>query len=183
MSRRVRDFSDEPKSRSQLKRESSALQALGEELAALDPASFAQIPLAGPAEGDLRQAVADLRAMTSHEARRRQLQLLGRLMRDIDAAPVQEALARLRETGRVAGASHRQVEEWRDRLADGDESALGEVLAACPGADRQQLRALARAAAQERAAERPPHASRRLFRLLRDLLEAETPSEEAPPDA
>lgn len=98
--------------------------------------------------------------MTSHEARRRQLQLVGRLMRDIDAEPVQETLAQFRETGRTAGAAHRQAEAWRDRLVEGDEAVLpeimAEILAACPGADRRQILALARAAAQERAAERPP---------------------------
>lgn len=82
-------------SRSQRKRDSAALQARGEELALLPPARQALLPL----PPDLADALADFRAMSSREARRRQLQYIGRLMREADQAgtlqPVLEAWARL----------------------------------------------------------------------------------------
>ena len=78
------------------------------------------------------------------------------------------------EAARQETALLHRAETWRDRLLEGGDTALADLLAEHPDADRQQLRTLIRNAAQERAKNRPPHAYRELFRLLRDVLAADT---------
>lgn len=75
------DGDDERVSRSQRKRESTALQELGEKLAALAPARQALLPL----PPDLRDALDEFRRIANREARRRHLQYIGRLMREAEA--------------------------------------------------------------------------------------------------
>ena len=77
-------------SKSARKRAMHELQALGEELCAIDPARLAELAL----PESLAEAIGDARRITAHEARRRQLQFIGRLMRDIDPEPIRAALAR-----------------------------------------------------------------------------------------
>ena len=84
----VQNAGAERDSRSQRKRDSAALQARGEELALLPPARQALLPL----PPDLAEALADFRTMSSREARRRQLQYIGRLMREADEAGELEAV-------------------------------------------------------------------------------------------
>lgn len=158
-------------SKSQLKREASALQALGERLVELTPAQLARIPL--PAE--LQHAVAEARRIRQRGGRRRQLQFIGKLMRQVDAAPIQEAVQALDERGRRAAAEHRQAEQWRDRLLTDGDAALAEFLETCPTADRQQLRQAVRAAQRDREAGASPRAARVLFRLVREALEGAAP--------
>ena len=94
-------------------------------------------------------------------------------MRHIDAEPIQKALACLSESSRQASARLHKLEGWRDRLIDEGDTALAELLAEQPQADRQHLRQLIRNALKERSQNRPPRASRELFRYLRELLEGE----------
>jgi len=151
------DISEE-KSKSQLKREATALQELGEELVNLKPAHLADMPLSER----LREAVDTARAITKHGGRKRQLQYIGKLMRSEDAEPIRAALERLREGDRFAAARLHRLEQWRERLIE----QFGEG----PALDRQQLRQLIRNAVKERATGKPAGAGRALFRFLRDAL-------------
>jgi len=154
-------------SKSQLKRESHALQALGEELVSLPAAKLATIPM--PEE--LAEAVALARKIKAHGGRKRQMQYIGKVMRSIDAAPIEQALANLRNTaGREAARFHR-LEQWRDRLLEQGDEALGALLEEFPSADRQHLRQLIRNAQREAAQNKPPKSAREIFRYLRDLAE------------
>lgn len=155
----------EPDSKSQRKREMLALQALGERLVELPAPQLDRIDL--PA--DLREAVHAARAITARGGRKRQLQYIGKLMRGVDAQPIRDAIERLDGNDRAEQAILHRAESWRARLLDEGDAALGELIDACPGADRQHLRRLARDAAAERAAERPPRLQRELFRALREL--------------
>lgn len=158
-------------SKSQLKRDATALQALGERLVELTSAQLARIPL--PAE--LHHAIAEAQRIRQRGGRRRQLQFIGKLMRQVDVAPIQAAVQAMDDQGRQAAAEHRQAEQWRDRLLAEGDTALAEFLGKCPAADRQQLRQTVRAAQREREAKAAPRAARTLFRLLRGLLEAPPP--------
>jgi ribosome-associated protein len=80
-------------SKSQVKRDMAELQALGEQLTRLPDSQLATIAL----EDDLREALAELKRIKSHEARRRQVQLIGKLMRGADADAIRAALAELRK--------------------------------------------------------------------------------------
>jgi len=142
-----------------------ALQHLGEALVGLSPARLEMLEL----PEQLLEALEDARRMNQHEARRRQMQFIGRLMREIDPAPIEAQLARWREPGNAEKARIAAAERWRARLlAEAD--ALDELCRQVPRADRSQLSALAMRAAEERAHGSPPHAYRELFRVLNTLL-------------
>ena len=160
------DFEYEGPSKSALKREMTARQALGEALCELSPKELAAIPIEDEA---LLRAIAEARRITSRSALRRHRQFIGKLMRAIDPQPIQEAMDALYQSRRGAAESFQELESLRDELLrDGDE-ALPRVLAACPGADRQQLRQFVRQARKDTAAGRDSGARRRLFRYLRDI--------------
>ena len=106
------------------------------------------------------------RGITKHEARRRQMQYLGRLMRDVDPAPIRAAIERWESVPREEKARFAAIEGWRDRIL-ADTTALDAFVAEYPDADRAALARLAGAARTERARGEPPRASRDLFRALR----------------
>lgn len=161
------EIGDELPSKSQRKREMHALQDIGEELVELAAAQLDKLPL----PDKLRDAIDQCQQIRAHEARRRQLQFIGRLLRDVDAEPLQVALEQLRQHAKLATQQHHQLERWRDRLIAEGDSALNELLQLHPTADRQQLRQLIRTAQKEAEQNKPPAAARELFRSLRDLLQ------------
>ncbi|MHA7817726.1 MAG: ribosome biogenesis factor YjgA [Pseudohaliea sp.] len=163
------DFRDEAPSKSALKREMSARQALGEALCALSPKELEAIPIDDPR---LENAIVQSRGITSRSARRRHLQYIGKLMRSVDPAPLQAALDGLHQQRAASAARHHELEALRDELVERGDSGLATVLARFPEADRQHLRQLLRQAQREKAAERPPAAARKLFRYLRELQSA-----------
>jgi ribosome-associated protein len=154
---------DEIVSKTQQKRAMLELQALGVALVELPQSRLEAMQL--PAA--LAAAVAEARRMTRHEAKRRQLQFIGKLMRSIDAEPIREQLAALRGESAQAVAQHRRLEDWRSRLL-ADDDALTAFAEEFPRADLQALRAAIRNARKEQAASKPPRAYRELFRLLRE---------------
>ncbi|MDD3354353.1 ribosome biogenesis factor YjgA [Zoogloea sp.] len=153
-------------SKSQLKRDSAALQDLGRELAELGKERLAKVPI----DEDLRDAVKDYQRFTTHEARRRQLQYIGRLMRNVDPEPIREALDAFRGVSVVETARMHRLESLRTQLLE-DEKTLHTIAETYPGADLQQLRVLRRNALKEKELNKPPRAFRELFRLLRELEE------------
>jgi len=158
---------EERPSKTRRKQDMHALQALGAALVALGPAQLAAVEL--PEE--LREAVLAAKQISSREARRRQLQYIGRLMREVDAAPIRAKLDELHGRSTAAATALHRVERWRERLL-ADDGALTEFARAHPGADLQRLRALVRNARDEQAGNRPPRAFRELFRELKATLGA-----------
>jgi len=140
------------------------LQALGAALAELPESQLKQMNL----DQQLREALLEAKRIKSHEAKRRQMQYVGRLMRDIDAAPIRAALAEIDGGSAQATARHRRLEAWRERLI-GDDEALTAFAAEHPGADLQALRTLIRNARKEQKEGKPPRAFRELFRVLKDI--------------
>jgi ribosome-associated protein len=159
---------DEFVSKTKRKQEMHELQALGVALVALSESQLQDMSL----ETRLHEAVLAAKRITSHEARRRQMQYIGRLMRDADAEPIRARLAAIEGHSAQAAAHHRRLEAWRERLMTDDE-ALTEFVAAHPGADLQELRALLRNARKEAKEGKPPRAYRELFRFLKS---ADTPT-------
>jgi ribosome-associated protein len=151
-----------PVSKTRRKRDMEALLALGERLVALDAARLASLDL----PERLTDAVALARRTTRHEARRRQMQYIGRLMRDIDSAPLEAAFARWSEGPAQERAQFAALERWRTRLMD-DDAALDAFVAAHPQVDRAALARLVAEAREERQCGGPPHHQRALFRALK----------------
>jgi ribosome-associated protein len=161
---------DRAPSKSQRKRESHELQRLGAALAELTEERLA--PLALP-EG-LHDALAEYRRTRSHEGRRRQLQYVGKLMREVDPAPLREAVAAARLGSARDTLRLHEAERWRDALL-ADDAALTEWQQAQPRSDAQRLRSLLRAARREAALpaeQRNPRPYRELYRFIRETLDA-----------
>ena len=143
------EFEDDRPSRSQKKRDSTALQRMGEELTTLGSSVLAKMPLTP----NIREAVLEWQRLSSHEGRRRQMQYIGRLMREeADPQAVRDALdaIKLGHTGETA--SFKRSEKLRDDLMNATE-----------------IRDLTAKARNEREHSRPPHAYRALFRKLKSL--------------
>jgi len=157
---------DTPISKTRRKNESHALQELGAALVALSADQLAAIEL----PDFLRDAVMDARRISGFEARRRQMQYIGKLMRKVDAGPIRARLEAWKSPERAQVAQFKRIEEWRERLL-ADEVALGDLLREYPQADGRRLEALIRDAQRERERNRPPRSYRELFQALRGLLE------------
>ena len=153
---------DEPVSKTRRKREMTELQTLGAALVALPESQIKEMRL----QNALLEALLDAKRIRSHEAKRRQLQYIGRLMREVDAEPIRARLAALEGTSAQAAAAHRRLEAWRERLLS-DDAALTSFASAHPGADLQEIRALIRNARKEQKEGKPPRAYRELFRVLK----------------
>ena len=159
-------------SRTKKKLEVEELQRLGAALIALAPAQLDALAL--PAQ--LLAAVREAQRITSHEARRRQVQFIGKVMRKIDPEPVRAAVAAIAGQSAAARARQKRLEQWREQLI-ADDAALTEFMREFAGehagVDLQAMRALIRNARKEIAESQPPRAQRELFRLLRETLEGQ----------
>jgi ribosome-associated protein len=121
----------------------------------------------------LREAIDQARRIRSNVARKRQLQFVAKLLRRTNADPITEAMEALEQAGRQVAARQHRAERWRDYLLEAGDPAVGELLQVRRGADAQAIRQFIRKARSEVAHDRPPAASRSLFRLLRDMDEDE----------
>ncbi|MGA7296682.1 MAG: ribosome biogenesis factor YjgA [Rhodanobacteraceae bacterium] len=158
---------DERPSRSEQKRAAQSVLDLASRLVAMTPA---QLDKAGLPD-EIRAEVDNVRSIKSHVARKRQLGFLAKLMRRSDDEDLDSARAQLgenREQHLRDTAEQHRVEALRQRLID-DDDALTELLEQHDDLDRQHLRSLIRQARRERDTNKPPHASRQLFRLLKKL--------------
>jgi len=165
------DDSDEinlPPSKTKVKKQMHDLQELGEQLTELSKEHLAELDI----PDNLRDAVREVKKMKSFGAINRQMQYIGKLMRNIDPTPIQAKLSEWNGTSRQHVAWLHQVERWRERLLEQPE-ALTELLAAHPGADVQHLRTLIRNAIKEKELNKPPKNYREIFQVLRDIIPEE----------
>lgn len=161
------DPRDLPPSKSELKRQMEHLQSLGRQIIELKPEIRARLPLSD----DMKAAVVEMGRIRSHEARRRHMQYVGKVMRSENIAGIEAAFEAMEQEEEVRNHEFHLLEQQRDRLiAEGDD-VLGDVVADYPDIDRQALRQLIRNARRERDAGKPPTSARKLFRLLRDAAE------------
>jgi len=156
-------------SRSQNRREALEVLALGEKLVALTEAQLAKLPV----PESLLPHIRECKRITAHIAHKRQLAYLAKQMRREDDEALEALRDALDENGEAArrevAAMHR-VENWRERLLDGGDAALADLLDEYPQADRQRLRQLVRNTLEERKRNKPPHSFRELYRELRDAI-------------
>ena len=154
---------DEIVSKTKRKQEMTELQSLGAKLVELPESQIAELPM----EEKLREAVLEAKRITIHEAKRRQMQYVGKLMRQIDPAPLRERLEAITGHSARAAAQHRRLEAWRERLL-ADDAALTAFAAEHPDADLQALRTLIRNTRKEQKEAKPPRSYRELFRLIKE---------------
>jgi ribosome-associated protein len=155
-------------SKSQLKRDAKALVALGEKLMTIPEDQLQQTGLP-----DVVDAVLDAKKIKKGNARKRQLQYIGKLLRNADLTETQLILDRFDASSTEHATKFHQLENWRERLIEGDKQVVGEIMAVYPNVDIQQLRSVTRNAIAERREDRqPPVHFRKLFQYLKTLLDA-----------
>ncbi|MBA2659685.1 MAG: DUF615 domain-containing protein [Nitrosospira sp.] len=154
-----------PPSKTRRKQEMHALQDIGEKLVQLD---FKRISELGLPE-TLTVAIREAKKMHKHEARRRQMQYIGKLMRDVDVAPILEKFDSWSGVTLQHTAWLHLLERWRVRLL-ADEQALAELGQKYPAADLQHLRVLTRNAHKEKLANKPPRSFRAIFHELQAII-------------
>ena len=162
------DWDDDYVSKSELKREATALQKLGEELVNLKPAELDRVPL----DEDLIDAIETGHKLKGkHEAFRRHLQYIGKLMRNRNVEDIKAVLDQIRSRNNSTNTRLHKLEKWRDRLLSEGDEAINAVLAECHTLERQKLRQLINKAKKEQAANQPPAAFCELFKYLREHFE------------
>lgn len=152
-------------SKSQRKRDMDALQKTGAQLVELNAAQIAQMDL----PERLLDAVVAAQRIRDFEGRRRQMQYIGKLMREVDPEPIRARLAQWHGTALEHTAQQHQVERWRERLLSDDDS-LTLFATEYPHADLQHLRTLIASVKRDQAINRPLKNFRELFRVLRETV-------------
>ncbi|MDU5698143.1 MAG: ribosome biogenesis factor YjgA [Haemophilus parainfluenzae] len=152
-------------SKSEIKRDAEDLKQLGEKLVNLTKANLTKVPL----DDSLKDAI-ELAQRLQKEARRRQLQYIGKLLRSIDAEPIREALEKIENKHNQQQAMLHKLEILRDELVTKGDAALTDLLNEHPSADRQQLRNLIRAAQKEKEQNKPSKAYREIYQILKTLI-------------
>ncbi len=150
-------------SKGQLKREDQALQALARRLVGLSKAQIAEFP----ASEALRDALLEWKRIPSHEAQRRHIKRIGKLVREHDAEAIALAMDRADPGSSLSMKATRIAERWCDRLLDEGRPALTDFVEQYPAVENQRLRQLLRKAAADLAAEKPTAARRELLRFVR----------------
>jgi ribosome-associated protein len=154
-------------SKSQLKREMTALQKLGEELVEQPRDRVKRVPM----PEDVRDAILECQQIKNHEGRRRQMQYVGKKMRTLDeeeVALIQKTIDSWKGASKSETAAMHALERRRDKLL-ADDNALTELLAEHPELDVQQLRTLIRNARKEQAENKAPKAYREIFQILKQI--------------
>jgi ribosome-associated protein len=151
-------------SKTEMKNDMIMLQKLGEELVELKPSVLEKFPI----PEDLAQAIHNAQRF-KNEARRRQLQYIGKVMRTIDPEPIQAALDKYHNKHAQTTMALHKIEQLRDRVVEEGDDAVEAVMERYPSADRQRLRQLARQAKKEKQTSKPPKAYREIFQLIKEL--------------
>jgi ribosome-associated protein len=152
---------DDLPSRSQLKRDSQELRDMGAQLVQMPNAHLDKIAM----DSTLLAAIKEARRLKSNDARRRQIQYIGKLMRNMDLTEIRHSVEKLNHQSQTFRQHFAMLEQWRDRLIDEGNDAIEEFLTAFPNADRQQIRNLSRQAGRETTGS----AKTKLFKYLKQI--------------
>ncbi|MCO6548058.1 MAG: ribosome-associated protein [Gilliamella sp.] len=153
-------------SKSEIKRDAEALKKLGIELVKLSKNELEKIPL----DEDLIYAI-ELAQKIKKEGYRRQIQYIGKLLRNRDIDPISQALDKLKNRHNQQIALFHKLEKLRDELIANSDAET--IIGLYPTADRQQLRTLARLAKKEQEANKPAKTARQIFQYLKELSDVE----------
>lgn len=153
-------------SKSAVKRQMLALQAIGESLTRLTEKQLANVPID---DERLLVAIRETHRIKSNSARKRHLQYIGKLMRDTDAEAIEHALQAMYKHKQDKNDAFHELEKLRDRVLEEGLNGIEQVTIRWPSADRQKLRQIVLQHQRELKNKKPPTASRKLFKFLREL--------------
>lgn len=138
MARRPNRFTDEDfetlegrASKTAQKKAVQRMAALGEQLAQLNPKQIQQLPV----DERLIDAILDAQTITSHEARRRQFQRVGKLLRNEDETVILSYLTPQQGAKKTA-----QLQRWVDRIIKDGDPIINEFCKVHNAAERHTLR-------------------------------------------
>lgn len=157
------DYAIRP-NKTQIKKEIKVLNALGKELIAMPDSAFKKVPVSDT----MRLAIKDGQRF-SRGALQRQLRRIAALMQHEDVDAIQLELARQKAPSKQQTAEFHQLEQWRDRLIEGDDKLLTELIDQFPVIERQHIRQMVRNAGIEKKREKPPKSAKALFKYLASL--------------
>ncbi len=152
-------------SKSQVKRDCDNLVNLGEDLLKLKAEELESLEL----PDEIKVAVATALKIKSRSGLKRQRLYIGKLLRSIDHEAIEIQVKKIQHRHDTNTAQFKRLEKWRDSLIDNNKETLNDVIARYPDIDRQHINQLIRAAHQEQKQNKPPAASRKLFKYLREL--------------
>ncbi|MCZ6803323.1 MAG: DUF615 domain-containing protein [Proteobacteria bacterium] len=161
---KYQDIEELSKSKSQIKRELHELQALGKQLIELPDKQLINIPISDK----LRGAINEVKSM-KHGALSRQLKYVGNLMPSEDVASIRLALDKLQQLHKDEVNEFHELEQWRDRLLQGDQVLLDELVSQFDNFERQHVNQLIRNAKKEQERNKPPKSARLLFKYLTEM--------------
>ncbi|MDP8078917.1 ribosome biogenesis factor YjgA [Phocoenobacter skyensis] len=164
------DWTDEEEeiiwvSKSEIKRDAEDLKKLGTQLVELSNAKLDTVPL----NENLKEAIT-LAQRLKMEARRRQIQYIGKLLRQCDVEPIQEALDKLNNTHKQQQAMLHKIEVIREQLIEQGDAAINNLMTDYPTLDRQKLRSLVRGVLKERENNKPPKNFREIYQYLKSIM-------------
>jgi len=151
-------------SKSQRKRDAHELLDLAKKLISMPESRLKRMPM----DDDLREEIEFARSIRAHGARKRQLMTVGKMLRKRDTEELIDAVNGIDQKNRQVNARFHHIEAWRDRLVEGNNQDLSELLEQSPDINVQTLRQLIRNAKKEAKLGKPPAAARKLFKLLRE---------------
>jgi ribosome-associated protein len=152
-------------SKSQLKRDSQHMIDVGEEILKLSREDMQSLQL----PDELNEAVSSALKIKSRSGLKRQRLYIGKLLRSMDSEDIETQLKKIQHRHDTNTAHFKRLEKWRDSLIDNDKTTLDQVISYYPEIDRQHINQLVRAAHREKQQDKPPAASRKLFKYLREL--------------
>lgn len=152
-------------SKSEIKRDLLALQKLAERLLELSPSQWEQLSF----DRNMMEALQESRRVKGHNAMRRHIRRLGKLLREEDSERIATLFKRIDGRHEEEIRRFHRLEHLRDRLMQGGDAAMTELLQLCPVADRQRIQQFVRAGKRELELEKPPAAQRKLFKYLKEL--------------
>jgi ribosome-associated protein len=165
-------------SKTEMKRQSDALQDLGRELVEAPRDRVKRVPM----PEDVRDVILECQNIKNHEGRRRQMQFIGKKMRTLseeEVAVIKRTIEGWKGASKADTAALHALERRRDKLL-ADDKALTVLLEEAPHLDVQHLRTLIRNARKEQAENKPPKAYREIFQILKDLDKKSAAAEPSP---
>ena len=152
--------------KSQLKRDSHELVKLGEDIAKLKKEEIDALEL----PDELDDAIRTVIKIKSNAGSKRQRLYIGKLLRNHDHETIARQVHKIKHRHDTNTAAFKRLEKWRDKLIEGDNSVLSEIIGHYQqDVNRQHISQLIRSAKQEQTQNKPPASARKLFRYLQEL--------------
>jgi len=166
MNNKVEEIADDEISKSQIKREAEALKLVGRQLVELGKKQLAQIP---GSESLFHAISVAHKIQNKNEALRRQIQYIGKVLRNEDVAAINATLDKLNNKHQQLTHASLKLEKVRDELIELGDPKINELLEAFPALERQKIRQLVRQANKEKKLEKPAKAAKELFAYLKPV--------------